>query len=193
MRVVVGLGNPGPEYAGTRHNAGQMAVRRLAERWECRVGRKLCASSVGEGMWQRWAVRLVLPETFMNSSGEAVGCLVKRWRLGPEALLVVLDDVSLPLGSVRIRGEGSAGGHLGLESVLEAVGTQAVPRLRIGVGPGRGKDLTSFVLGRFTAREGKALEEGLGLAMEACETWVAHGLSVAMNRFNRRLKVKSDE
>ncbi len=186
----MGLGNPGPEYAGTRHNVGQLAVQRLAGQWEVKMRRRLFSSSVGEGLWERQTVRLVLPETFMNNSGEAVGCLVKRWRLEPTAILLVLDDVSLPLGTIRIRGQGTGGGHLGLESVLKALGTQAVPRLRIGVGPGRGRDLTPFVLGRFTAQEGRALEQGLGEAMEACETWVTEGLSVAMNRFNRRISAE---
>ena len=187
MNAIVGLGNPGSEYEGTRHNVGRLAVQRMAGRWKIEMKKKGCSSLAGEGAWRGRRVGLALPETFMNASGEAVECLAKRWRLGPAAILVVLDDVSLPLGAVRIRGQGTSGGHLGLESVLQVLGTQEVPRLRIGVGPGSGKDLTPFVLGRFTQKEGAALAQGLEEAMEACEIWMEHGVSVAMNRFNRKI------
>jgi PTH1 family peptidyl-tRNA hydrolase len=129
----------------------------------------------------------------MNVSGQAVACLVKRWQLDLANLLVVLDDISLPLGMVRIRGEGSAGGHLGLDSVLNALGSRSVPRLRVGIaGESRPlKDLTPFVLGKFTEREKQILEGALAVAMEACRTWIVEGMSRAMNRFNRRISCKN--
>ncbi|MBI3332639.1 MAG: aminoacyl-tRNA hydrolase [Candidatus Omnitrophica bacterium] len=188
MKVVVGLGNPGPKYAGTRHNAGFMVVQRLAERWSIPLRSTLCRSKVGQGLFSGHAVRLALPQTSMNASGEAVECLARRWRLDPSALLVVCDDVSLPLGMIRLRGQGSAGGHRGLGSVLDRLQTEGVSRLRVGI---RGfeepsGDLTDYVLGRLTAPEKKVLEEALLLSGEACETWVSRGLSAAMNRFNQK-------
>jgi PTH1 family peptidyl-tRNA hydrolase len=129
----------------------------------------------------------------MNVSGQSVACLVKRWQLDLANLLVVLDDISLPLGMVRIRGEGSAGGHLGLDSVLNALGSRSVPRLRVGIGwESRPlKDLTPFVLGKFTESEKQILEGALAVAMEACRTWIVEGMSRAMNRFNRRISCKN--
>lgn len=187
MKVIVGLGNPGSEYPQTRHNIGFMAVERLGKQWSISVRKELCSSRVGEGSVGREKVRLVLPQTFMNASGEAVECLMKRWRLGPESLLLVCDDVALPLGSVRIRGQGSDGGHHGLASVFERLGSRQVSRLRVGIGGDASGDLTPFVLGKFTAAEKPALEKGLEQARFACESWIAEGISVTMNRFNRRV------
>ena len=185
----MGLGNPGAEYSGTRHNVGFMVVECLARRWGIPAGWKaVCSSRVGTGRFRGSPVRLAQPQRYMNLSGGAVGCLVRRFRQDPSALLVVLDDVSLPLGQLRLRGKGSAGGHLGLASVLEQLGTEAVPRLRVGIGssaPGE-KNLSGFVLSRFGSAEKKDLEKVLSEAADACETWVAGGLEAAMNRFNRK-------
>lgn len=191
MKVIVGLGNPGAKYAGTRHNVGFMVVERLAEAWGIAADRELCRSRVGEGAVQETPVRLVYPQTFMNSAGEAVACLLRRWRLEPSRLLIVLDDVALPLGMIRVRGGGSAGGHLGLTSVAQGAATEEIPRLRVGIAP-PGKpsaaELTHFVLGRFTGAEKGRLEEGLASAERACEMWVTRGLTAAMNRFNRKAR-----
>ncbi len=125
----------------------------------------------------------------MNRSGEAVGCLVKRWELKPTELLLVCDDVSLPLGRIRVRPGGSDGGHRGLSSVLETLETPKVARLRVGIGSDfKGEDLTDFVLSDFKPSEGKRLGKVLGLAQEACEVWVSEGLIAVMNRFNAKEK-----
>lgn len=191
MKWVVGLGNPGPRYAGTRHNVGFMVVTRLAERWSVPLKAGPCRSKTGEGVFGGEPVGLALPQTMMNASGRAVACLLKRWNLDPADLLVICDDVALPLGMIRMRPKGSDGGHQGLASVLEEIQTEAIARLRIGVRssrPVRAEDLTEFVLERFAAMEKKPLEAGLQLGRQACETWVARGVSAAMNRFNRRVE-----
>ncbi|MBI3615014.1 MAG: aminoacyl-tRNA hydrolase [Candidatus Omnitrophica bacterium] len=190
MKLIVGLGNPGPRYSGTRHNVGFLVIKRLAERWGISVKSPLCHSKTGEGTVSGEPVRLALPETMMNQSGEAAAALLKRFRLDPSSLLVVCDDAALPLGMIRVRSKGSDGGHQGLASVLQETRTEAVARLRVGirtkpVGP---EEMISFVLGRFFPSEKKRLEEGLELAEAACETWVRQGVSAAMNKFNRRVE-----
>lgn len=188
----MGLGNPGPRYAATRHNVGFMVLERLVKGWGLSLRGETCSSRVAEGSFQNQPVRLALPQTFMNSAGEAVGCFIRRWRLKRADLLVILDDVALPLGRIRLRASGSGGGHLGLSSILAAAGTDEIPRLRVGIGPAArgpdGKELTGFVLGRFASGERTRLEEGLTAAVEACEIWVTSGLAKAMNRFNQKAK-----
>ena len=188
MKLIVGLGNPGQKYAGTRHNIGFQVAAKLAHRWSIRMTSRLCRSKVMSGVWLGHPVQLVQPQTFMNASGEAVRGLMGRFRVEPCSVLVICDDVALPLGMIRLRGQGSDGGHLGLSSVLEKTRTQAIARLRIGVRTEAvGEDLTAFVLGRFSGSEKKRLEQSIQDSLEACEIWVAQGVSAAMNRFNRRL------
>ena len=190
MKLIVGLGNPGPAYARTRHNVGFMAAERLAKRWKVPLRRKDCESVFGEGEFSGCPVAVAVPQTFMNASGKAVSCLLGRWSLKPAAVLVLCDDVALPLGMIRLRGKGSAGGHLGLASILEEMGTNEFARLRIGVRPADGveKNLTPFVLGKFAAPEGKLLEQVLASVSEAGELWLSRGLNAAMNRFNQKIK-----
>ncbi len=150
-------------------------------------------------MWEGHPVRLAQPQTFMNDSGEAISCLMRRFRVDPSGILIICDDVALPLGMIRMRGQGSDGGHLGLASILRKVRTEAIARLRIGIrtegigaAAARGgrttgfcpEDLTAFVLGRFSSLEKKRLEGTLTAAEEACEMWVSQGVTAAMNRFN---------
>lgn len=191
-RLIVGLGNPGPTYARTRHNAGFVVAERLACRWGLNPRRQLCECAFGEGQVDGQAVRLALPQTFMNSGGKAVKCLLDRWGLKPSDLLVVCDDISLPLGMIRLRGEGSDGGHLGLASVLQEIGTRQVARLRVGIRTEAAQafqgDLTDFVLGNFRVAESPSLEQAVAQAVEACEVWLKEGIQTAMNRFNRRIK-----
>ena len=188
MKLIVGLGNPGPAYSRTRHNVGMMAAEKIAKQWSIAIRAQGCSSKFGEGSISGQPVRLALPQTFMNASGKAVRCLMHRWRLQPSSILVVCDDVSLPIGMIRLRSRGSAGGHLGLVSILLELGLEEIPRLRVGIQSGRvDEDLTPFVLGRFDSSERKSLEQGLSSAAEACEVWVTSGISAAMNRFNRRI------
>jgi len=179
---VVGLGNPGPEYEGTRHNIGFDVADLLA--------RECGAEFRKERRWSAWVARagdllLVKPTTYMNLSGEAVSAVARFHRIAPAETLVVLDDIALPLGRLRLRPDGSAGGHNGLRSVLAHLGTQAVPRLRVGIGAATGPaPLTDHVLGRFTAAERPLAEAAAKRATEAVGCIRERGLAAAMNLFN---------
>ena len=180
-QLIVGLGNPGREYVDTRHNIGFMIVDRLAakagaewrseKRWETQVAR---AGST-------W---LLKPQTYMNLSGQAVAHLTGFYKIPGESVLVILDDMALPLGKLRFRANGSAGGHNGLQSVLDHLGTPAVPRLRVGIGAAQPGASVSHVLGRFQDEERPVLNEMLDRALEAIQCAQTEGLPTAMNRFN---------
>ena len=192
MKLIVGLGNPGARYSGTRHNVGFMVTSRLADRWDISLSTVQCRSKVGRGRVGPHAVGIAQPHTMMNESGEAVGCLLRRLRLEKACALVVCDDVALALGAIRLRRQGSDGGHNGLSSIIESLQSQEIPRLRVGIRtPEVGEELTAFVLGRFRSSDKKALEEGLDLAVEACEAWVTQGVNAAMNSFNRRVPCRT--
>lgn len=186
LRLIVGLGNPGGEYARTRHNAGFLAVELLAarKRLDWRLERKFNA------MVARWGqagedVLLCKPQTFMNASGEAVAPLASFYRVEIGRCLVVLDDADLPFGELRLRPHGGTGGHHGLESLEQHLGTKMFPRLRIGIGRrGEGREITGHVLGRFSASESQMLEPVLTRAADQMECWVAAGIQMAMNKFN---------
>jgi PTH1 family peptidyl-tRNA hydrolase len=187
MKLVVGLGNPGPKYEGTRHNVGFAAVdvlaRRHLVRWE--AGPRGAPGLIGR--WRAADVVLAKPLTFMNLSGEAIVPLLHFYKIEVQDLLVIVDEVQLDTGRLRIRGEGSAGGHNGLKSVIAALGTMAFPRMRIGVGRGDDRrDLADHVLARFAADERELIAQTIDTAADAAETFVADGIAVAMNRFNRR-------
>lgn len=184
--VVVGLGNPGAEYAATRHNAGFMAVDALAGRLHRFTGWKSDGAMLrGRGRAGRFEALLVKPQQYMNRSGIAVkAMLAEGW--SPGRILVVYDDVYLPLGTLRLRPSGGPGGHNGLESVLEAAGTTSVPRLRIGVGPAPASaDLKEYVLEPFTGDEREIVPRVIEAASQAAHDAVALGLTEAMNRWNR--------
>jgi PTH1 family peptidyl-tRNA hydrolase len=190
MKLVAGLGNPGARYRGTRHNVGFEVLDELARRHALRF------EPGPEALVARWrpepgapdgGALLVKPLTFMNLSGRAVGELARYYRIPPEAVLVVVDDVNLELGRLRARARGSSGGHNGLRSVEEALGTQAYPRLRIGVGRGdHRRDLADHVLARFEPDEREIVERAVGRAADAVELFLAEGIGRVMNEFNRR-------
>jgi PTH1 family peptidyl-tRNA hydrolase len=188
MRLVVGLGNPGPEYAWTPHNLGFLVVDRLAERAGIRVERPAAKSYIGRGRIAGIEAVLAKPQTFMNASGMAVRELAERFAEGPEEIVIVTDDVALPWGMVRIRERGSGGGHNGLESVVSALGTEEFVRVRVGIGPDHPvRDLAAYVLHPVP----RALREDvLAIADEAAgavETVLAEGAPRAMAKFNRRV------
>jgi len=195
VRVVVGLGNPGPEYDGTRHNLGREAVRLLAAglgcprftrgRWGLVARARLPHPGSGRPDDE---VVLLLPETYMNLSGRAVRALLQEaaWELEDQDLLVVHDDLDLPLGRLRFRRGGSSGGHRGVESIIFELGTDRFVRLKIGIGrPPDGLDPVDYVLQRPPAEERECLDEALRRAAEAAETMLASGLEEAMTLFNR--------
>ena len=184
VKIVVGLGNPGEQYAKTRHNIGWMVVDRIADRagWTGR-GRSRDASAVIGGRFRGLDLVLAKPQTYMNDSGVAVRKLLARERAPLHELLVVVDDFSLPFGKMRFREGGSPGGHNGLRSIVEELGTEGFPRLRVGIGePDR--NAIDHVLSVFRPEERQRLDELLDAAADAVEAWAREGLSKASNRFN---------
>lgn len=188
--MIVGLGNPGTEYRDTRHNAGFMLADRLAEtcgaRW--RQEKKFFSEVAECGLGGR-RVLLAKPLTFMNASGEAVARIAAFHKVPAAAVLILVDDADLPLGSLRLRGEGSPGGHHGLESVEQHLGTREYPRLRIGIArPESGvRDIAGHVLGRFEAGERPLLEKVLARGGEQVECWCSRGVAAAMNLYNGKV------
>jgi PTH1 family peptidyl-tRNA hydrolase len=191
FRLIVGLGNPGPEYSRTRHNVGFMILDYMAE--------SRGASFRSEKAWKSLVARagnsqLVKPQTYMNLSGESVQAAARFYKVDPEQVLVVLDDLSLPLGKLRFRNGGGSGGHRGLQSVLECLGSTAVPRLRVGIGApsepiqakstGRDARVVDHVLGNFSPAEHEALPSILKNSKEAIEYACQQGLTAAMNQYN---------
>lgn len=183
--LVVGLGNPGPEYRHTRHNIGFMVVERLAARWRLRWGRPRNQARCALGWVGDRYVALMEPLTFMNLSGEPVARAVSQYSLTPSDLLVIHDDLDLPFGKLRLRPSGSAGGHRGAQSLIDALGTKDFPRLRIGIGRPDDDEVRDFVLSTFSPEENKRLEAVLDRAASAVETVLGQGLEAAMNEFNR--------
>ena len=184
MKLVVGLGNPGAQYAGTRHNVGFMVLDRLARRSGVEINKKQCNARVALCTLAGHRVCLAKPQTFMNLSGEAVVCLARFYRVAPRDLLVIYDDRDLPVGRVRLRETGSAGGQKGMQSIIGMMGTSDIPRLRIGIGRPEQVDAVDHVLGSFSAAERPLIEEALTRAVEAVEVVLAEGMEAAMNKFN---------
>ncbi len=183
-RIILGLGNPGERYADTRHNVGFRVAEELARRRGVALEGSECNALVADGD----RLMLAAPQTYMNRSGYAARCLKERRSLAPENFLVVYDEVHLPLGTLRLRRRGSPAGHRGMESILESLGTDRVPRLRLGVGSGdgppAGADLVEFVLEPFAGEEHERVEAMIRRAADACEVWSADGAEAAMQRFN---------
>jgi PTH1 family peptidyl-tRNA hydrolase len=186
LHLIVGLGNPGAEYAQTRHNAGFLLVERLASRWrmEWSDERKF-AARVARGETHGKRVLLCQPQTFMNLSGESVGEITGFYRLPIGQMVVAVDDADLPFGEIRLRPGGSSGGHHGLESIEQHLGSREFARLRIGIGRRDGaRQITGHVLGKFDAGESGALEKILERAADQLECWMDAGLQKAMSQFN---------
>lgn len=186
MRLVIGLGNPGRVHSRSRHNVGFLAVERFVARLGARFARSVAESVVAEGRLDGEEVAVCKPQTFMNLSGRAIASLRWRYHARLQEILVVCDDMNLSLGSLRLRTRGSAGGHKGLESTINALGANTFPRLRIGIGrPPEGVDPVDFVLGPFLPEELPAIEDGCERAAQAIGVWLREGAQSAMNRFNR--------
>jgi PTH1 family peptidyl-tRNA hydrolase len=185
VKIVVGLGNPGRDYAGTRHNIGFIVVNRLARLAGGTTVKKRFRSEIVEGLLDGEKFVLVAPQTYMNLSGHAVREVVNWYHLPHDDLIVVADDLDLPFGTLRMRARGSAGGHNGLASVIEQLGTQEVPRLKIGIGRGPG-NASARVLSRFSPEEEKNLPELIERAAAGVRLWAREGVIAAMNDVNRR-------
>src|SRR5437016_5061126 len=187
LYLIVGLGNPGADYSRTRHNAGFMVVERLADRWRAnwRLEQKF-ASRVAKAERERRRLLLCEPQTYMNQSGDAVGKLAEYFHAELDRLLVVVDDADLPLGEIRLRPQGSSGGHHGLESIEQRLGTRQYARLRVGIGrlASDGREITRHVLGRFSPAEAGVMERVLDRAADQVECWSNDGIGMAMSQFN---------
>lgn len=181
---MLGLGNPGAEYAHTRHNIGFDVIDILASRHRIRLSLHRDHARYGLGRIADVPVLLAKPMTYMNRSGEAARALLQRYPLEPARLLVVVDDVALPPGKIRVRPSGSDGGHNGLESIIQCLGTQAFPRVRVGIGSPPPGQMVEYVLSRFSPQEQPIIEEALQRAADAVEVAIAEGVQAAMNRFN---------
>jgi PTH1 family peptidyl-tRNA hydrolase len=185
VKIVVGLGNPGREYAATRHNVGFMTADVLAERWGVSSWRERYNALVGE--WRGGdTVLLVKPQTYMNLSGRAVSALMSFYKLEPADLIVVYDDLDLPVGKIRLRAAGGAGGHRGIESILYELGSDTFARVRIGIGrPPQYMESANYVLGRFIKEEEPLMAEAITRAAAAVEAILKDGLAKAANEYSK--------
>lgn len=187
--LVAGLGNPGPAYERTRHNAGFLLVDRLARRWNVEwASERVFLARLARAQRGPSRVLLCQPQTYMNATGQAVAAIARYHQIPPERVLVVVDDADLPLGQIRLRPAGGSGGHHGLESVIQHLGTTGFPRLRLGIGrqPGT-REITGHVLGPFDSAEWQYMEQVLERAADQVECWLEHGLQRAMNLYNGRV------
>ncbi len=184
MKIVVGLGNPGKQYEGTRHNVGFEVIEVLAKRHNIAVTKRNFRAVFGEGAMGGERVLLVRPMTFMNLSGDAVAALCRYYKVPPEEVIVILDDIALDVGRLRLRFKGSAGGHNGLANIIKLLHTEDIPRVRVGVGSPRPGAMVDHVLSRFGAEEREAIENASEKAADAIECAVREGFEKAMNRFN---------
>ncbi len=185
MKLVVGLGNPGSQYSGTRHNVGFDVVAELVRRWQPGKSQVKFQAEIWEAFSSSGKVLLASPMTFMNRSGEAVQQIAGFWQIAADDVVVACDDINLPLGTLRWRAGGSSGGQKGLADILLRLGTEQIPRLRLGVGRPPGQmDAAAWVLARFRSDEREESEMMTKLAADSVETWAAEGLVSAMNRYN---------
>lgn len=193
MRLIAGLGNPGPEYEGTPHNLGFMALDALAQHAAIRVTRPEARAKVGLGKILGRDVVLAKPQTYMNLSGGSLRALLEKYEMDPAEMIVLVDDVDLPWGHIRIRERGSAGTHNGLKSIVEAVGTQEFIRIRLGVGPEKiWGDLRDYVLAPMGREEREIAAQMTSDAREAVELIFSDGVPKAMSRFNRKASATPD-
>ena len=193
-KLVVGLGNPGEEYEHTAHNLGFLVVNRLGERNGIQVKRKDSRALVGQGSIAAQRVMLAKPQTFMNVSGESVKGLLVKHEIPAGSLIVVYDELDLPWGSLRIRPNGSAAGHRGMDSILREVGTKDFPRVRLGIHGGRrDKDAARIVLAKLKRAQREELDQLLDYAAQAVESIIAEGVEKSMAKFNRRAPGSNEE
>ncbi|MEL6928465.1 MAG: aminoacyl-tRNA hydrolase [Cyanobacteria bacterium J06600_6] len=183
--LIVGLGNPEPKYDNTRHNIGFAVIDELAKVWQMPLKEnKRFQGQFAEGAVSGKKVRLLKPLTYMNRSGQSVRAVTDWYKVQPSSVLVVYDDMDLPVGRLRIRASGSAGGHNGMKSIIAHLGVKEFPRLRIGIGKSDQSGTISYVLGKFAPQESKAIEEILYVSVKAIELSLKQGIEQSMNRYN---------
>ena len=193
MKLIVGLGNPGKSYARNRHNVGFLCVSHFARVHSVRLDRRQCRARVGTTEVKGDKVVLAKPGTFVNLSGQSVACLVHKHHVALTDLLVVYDDLDLPLGKIRLRQSGSSGGHKGMNSVISALGSEDFPRIRVGIGRPQGEkqsacddDIVNYVLSDFSAEEETIIRPVVARVAEAIDCFLNQGIEAAMNEFNQR-------
>ena len=188
MKLVVGLGNPGPRYAETRHNVGFLIVDELARRWRTTVDHydKRFEALVGETSFAEQRVTLMKPQTFMNLSGRSVAAFTRFYKQPADCAVVIYDDMDLPPGRVRVRASGSAGGHNGMSDIIRCLSTENVARVRVGIGRVHGSQSSAHVLSKFDARDRAEVATSITTAADAVECWLREGVTPAMNRFNKK-------
>lgn len=185
LYIIVGLGNPGKEYEGTRHNTGFMTLDKIAEKYGIDVRKEKCKALLGQGEINGEKVILVKPQTFMNLSGEAIFEVMKFYKISNENVIVLFDDIDLPVGKLRVKERGSAGTHNGVKSIVSCLGTTEFKRVKVGVGKQRpGEDLVNHVLGRFSKEDRDTLDSAIERAVFAVELIIDKGVAAAMNEVN---------
>lgn len=193
MKLIAGLGNPGPRYADSRHNVGYLVVEELARRWAADLSRyhRDFQGLIGRVEAAGRSVLLLKPATYMNASGRSVAAVWRFYKLASSDLLVIYDDLDLPVGQLRLRAAGSPGGHKGMSDVIQHLGTDQIPRLRIGIGRVHPAAAVEYVLSSFDPDQRAAIQAALGPAAEAAECWLREGIEAAMNQFNRSPEAES--
>lgn len=184
MYIIVGLGNPGKKYANTRHNMGFMTIDKLSEDLSIDVKKIKFKAEVGEGKLAHHKVLLVKPQTFMNLSGESVQEIVNFYKIPHENLIVIYDDLDIDVGTIRIRKKGSAGTHNGMKSVVGRLGFEDFPRIRIGIGSNKNRDIIDYVIGGFAEKERDPLNKAIVQSAKAVESIIIDGIDKAMNKYN---------
>ncbi len=187
MKLIVGLGNPGKTYAHNRHNVGFHCLNYFARHHSIRFDKRQCRARIGVGEVAGSKLLLARPQTFVNISGRVVGCLVEKYDVPLSNLLVIYDDLDLPLGKVRIRQKGSAGGHKGMRSIISTLGSEDFPRIRVGIGRPAQDDedaIVGYVLGDFTTQEKEVIRSAIITVAEAIDCFLAEGIEAAMDKFN---------
>ncbi|MFH1898300.1 MAG: aminoacyl-tRNA hydrolase [Candidatus Desantisbacteria bacterium] len=184
--VIIGLGNPGEQYSQTRHNVGFMAINHLCRLHNIKLDQNKCQARIGEGEIHEKNVVLAKPTTFMNLSGKSVAQLCNRCRVPSSQIIIIYDDVNLPAGKIRVRSQGSSGGHNGIQSIIACLGTKEFPRIRIGIGsPSEGIDMAEFVLSRFEREEMAIMDQSIELIARVVDTIIIDGVESAMNKYNQ--------
>lgn len=190
MLVIAGLGNPGRKYENTKHNMGFLVLEAFAEKNDIRIRKIKHKALVGEGIVAGKKVLLVKPQTYMNLSGESLREVVQYYDIEPEELMVVYDDVDIPMGTIRLRKKGSAGTHNGMRSIIYQLQFDDFPRLRMGIGAEKKGDMVDFVLTGFSKEEAEKIRESIATAVSALECWIDRGIDIAMNEYNPKKEPK---
>ena len=193
MKLIIGLGNPGKNYAHNRHNIGFRCINHLAKQYAIQVKQHSCHAQIGQGKIAGIEVLLAKPKTYVNESGKAVSQLLRKYKISSQDLLVICDDLDLPLGKIRIRQGGSAGGHKGIKSIISALGSQDFARIKVGIGRPMDEDgktlsnedaIVGYVLSDLTTAEDKLIKPAIATVAEAVERFLIDGITAAMNEFN---------